>query len=276
MMHGRPVFLRLILAALCAAAVLPAPSPAKAGDAEVVTLKRRGDARQRILVLRPEGAPKAAVILYPGGNGGVGIRRDGSLKRDTNFVVRSRELFAKHGLLTVVVDRPSDWAGADKETYRLTKEHVADAAAIAKTVRDMAPLPIWFVGTSRGTISVANIASRLGGDLITGAVLTSAVTGIGQRSPQTVQDADLASVRVPVLILGHGDDDCYVTPWSEQRELVEKFRNAAVVESIRIDGGDAGNPAGPCGPISHHGFLGQEDAVVTRIAEWILKHHQKR
>lgn len=275
-MPVRPVFLRLILAVLCMAAALPAPSPADAADADVVTLKRRGDASQRILVLRPEGTPKAAVVLYKGGNGGVGIRRDGSLKYGTNFLVRSRTLFTKHGLLTVVVDRPSDWAGADKETYRLTKEHAADAAAIAKAVRAMAPLPIWFVGTSRGTISVANIASRLGGDLIAGAVFTSAVTGIGRRSPQTVQDADLAGIRVPVLVLGHGNDDCSVTPWPEQRELVEKFRNAAVAERIRIDGGEAGDPAGPCGPNSHHSFFGQEDVVVARIADWILKHRQKR
>jgi hypothetical protein len=65
MKPGRTVIFRLILAMLCAGAVLPAPSPAKAADADVVTLKRRGDARQRILVLRPTGPPRAAVILYP-------------------------------------------------------------------------------------------------------------------------------------------------------------------------------------------------------------------
>jgi hypothetical protein len=263
-----------LLAVFCA--VAPPPSAAGDADGEVVTLERRGDARLRILVLRPEGVPNAAVLLYPGGNGGVGIRRDGSLKHDTNFLVRSRALFVKQGLLTVVVDRPSDWAGADKTTYRLTKAHVADAAAIAKAVRALTPVPIWFVGTSRGTISVAGIASRLGGDLIAGAVFTSSVTRVGRRASQTIHDVDLAGIRVPVLVLGHVNDDCAVTPWPEQLALAGKFRNAAVVESIRIEGGEAGNYATPCGPISHHGFLGQEEAVVARIADWIRGHRQKR
>jgi len=240
--------------------------------AEAVTLTVRGDARQRILLLRPDGPPAATVVLYPGGSGAIGIEADGSLKRDTNFLVRSRALFADQGFLVAVVDRPSDWAGADKATYRLSAAHVEDAAAIAKTLRKEANVPIWFVGTSRGTISVANIASRLGRGLIAGIVLTSSVTAPGKRSPQTVLDVDLSGIAVPTLIVGHGDDDCRVTPWSEQQEIAGKLKSSPSVESYRIDGGDAGNLSAPCQAISHHGFFGQEAEVVAKISKWIKAH----
>jgi hypothetical protein len=256
---------------------MASPSAAAAEEEEeVVTLPVREDARQRILILKPDGPPIATVVLYPGGNGNVGIRQDGSLRNGGNFLVRSRDLFAKQGFLVAVVDRPSDWAGADKATYRMTVEHAEDAAAIAKVLRARAPGPIWFVGTSRGTISVASIASRLGGAHIAGIVLTSSVTGIGGRSSQTVQDVDLSGIAVPVLILGHGYDDCRVTPWPEQESLKGRFTNSPSVMAMRIEGGDAGDLSAPCGPYSHHGFLGQEAAVVSRIADWIKRHGQRR
>lgn len=268
--------LRNAIATLLALAVLLPPLAGIAGASEVVTLDVRDGARQRILVLRPDGPPKAIAILYPGGAGFVGIQKDGSLKRENNFLVRSRSYFSAHGLLVAVVDRPSDWAGAAKATYRLSKAHVEDAAAIARKMREIARVPVWFVGTSRGSVSVAHIASRLGGDLIAGAVLSSSVTRIGKRSSQTVQDSDLGGIAVPVLVIGHAHDDCFATPWPDQLALVPKFRNAAVADSIRIEGGDAGNHGAPCGPISHHGFLGQEEEVVSRIADWMLGHQRRQ
>lgn len=265
----------MLAAAWIFAAVLPPPL-ARAGESEVVTLRVRGDARQRVLILRPDTAPVATVLLYSGGSGNLGIKRNGDIRNGGNFLVRSRDLFAKQGFLVAVVDRPSDWAGADSATFRLTPAHAEDAAAIVRVLRERAPGPIWFVGTSRGTISVANIASRLGGDRIAGIVLTSSVTGIGNRSPQTVQDVDLSGIAVPVLILGHGNDDCRVTPWPEQEALKGRFINSPSVEAIRIEGGDVGDMSAPCGPYSHHGYLGLEEKVVARIAAWIRGHAPRR
>lgn len=245
---------------------------AAAGEGEVVTLRMRGDAQLRILILEPDGPPVAAVALYPGGSGNIAIKKDGSIRNGGNFLVRSRALFAKQGFLVAVVDRASDWAGTDRNRYRLTATHAEDAAAIARALRARTKAPIWFVGTSRGSISVANIASRLGRDLIAGAVLTSSVTGISRSASQTVTDADLAGIRVPVLVLGHGYDDCHVTPWPEQEALKNRFTGSPSVEAVRIEGGDSGDMSRPCGPYSHHGFLGEEEAVVARIAEWIKLH----
>lgn len=220
----------------------------------------------------PRPGATATVVLLPGGSGGIGFKH--GVPTSQNFLVRSRDLFAAQGFLVAVVDRPSDWAGADKDTFRVTPAHAEDAAAIARALRQEATAPVWFIGTSRGTISVANIASRVGGDLIQGIVLTSSVTSPGKRNLPSVPDVDVGGVAVPVLVLGHGDDDCYVTPWPEQEALVKRFKGSPSVEAIRIDGGDAGNFAEPCGPFSHHGFLGQEKAVVERIAVWIRGHQR--
>lgn len=265
----------VLLAAILVGALLPATA-GWAAEGEVVTLHVRGDARQRILILKPDGPPAATVVLYSGGSGNVGIQRDGSLRKAGNFLIRSRDLFTKQGFLVAVVDRPSDWAGTDSATYRMTPAHAEDAAAIAGALRERAHGPIWFVGTSHGTISVASIASRLGGGRIAGIVLTSAVTGISNQSSQTVQDVDLSGIAVPVLILGHGYDDCSVTPWPEQEALEKRFTNSPSVMTMRIEGGDAGDLSRPCGPYSHHGFLGQEAVVVSRIADWIKRHGRPR
>ena len=253
-------------------ATMAVPAAAAAADTKVVTLTVRGDARQRILIVRPDGPPKASVVLYPGGNGNIKIKGDGTIQNAGNFLVRTREVFAAEGFLVAVVDRPSDWDGTDAERFRTTPAHVEDAAAIAAAMLKEAAVPVWFIGTSRGTISVANIASRLGGDKISGLVLTSSVTNPGKKGQSSVPDVDVSGIKVPVLILGHGDDDCYVTPWPEQEALAKLFKGSPSVETIRIDGGDQGNLQDTCGPFSHHGYMGQEKAVVGRIATWIRGH----
>ena len=269
-----PVLRHACLAA-AGALILSASSatPAAAADTKVVTLSvRGGKAQQRILLVRPDGPPKASVVLYPGGAGDIRIRDDGSIRFKGNFLVRTRQHFAAEGFLVAVADRPSDWAGADEDLFRLTPAHAEDAAAIAGVLRQEANVPVWFIGTSRGSISAANVASRLGRDRIAGVVLTSSVVHPGKKAKSTVTDADLAGVAVPVLILGHGGDDCPSTLWPDQEALAGRFKSSPSVEAIRIDGGHPGNLSEPCGPFSHHGFIDQEQAVVQRIAAWIRAH----
>jgi pimeloyl-ACP methyl ester carboxylesterase len=271
---------RMVLRRACLAAAVvlilssASVAPARAAETKVVTLTVRGTAQQRILLIRPDGPPKASVVLYPGGAGNIGIKDDGSIRSPGNFLVRSREHFAAEGFLVAVVDRPSDWAGADEDRFRITPAHAEDAAAIASVLLREARVPVWFIGTSRGSISAANAASRLGGNKIAGVVLTSSVVQPGKRAKSAVTDVDLAGIAVPVLILGHGGDDCPLTQWPDQEALVGRFKGSPSVEAIRINGGHPGNLSEPCGPFSHHGFIDQEKAVVHRIAAWIEAHNR--
>lgn len=238
--------------------------------AERHVLEPRPGAKQAFLLLRPDGPPKASVVLYAGGSGSIGIRKDGSLKRGGNFLVKTRTLFTDQGFLVLVPDRPSDWAGRDKWSYRSTDEHAQDAAALIAFLRAEANVPVWLVGTSRGSISAANAASRIGAKGPEGIVLTASVTNGGNKLRPSLADIDLDRITAAVLILGHKDDDCHVTPWSEQADLAGELTKARKVEAIGVSGGQAGDHSAPCEPHSHHGFLGIEKETVARIAAWIL------
>lgn len=128
----------------------------------VVYIPTRPGVTQRIVLLSPNN-PKAAVILFPGGHGGLQISSNGSFKwGEGNFVVRTREMFAAQGLLVAVVDAPSDrqnppYLGG----FRQKPEHVADIKAVIAWLKQQAKIPVWLVGTSRGTQSAAFVATQL-------------------------------------------------------------------------------------------------------------------
>jgi hypothetical protein len=98
---------RLIL--LFIALLLGTQSYARAQTPQnVVDIPTRPGITQRLLVLSPPD-PKAAVMLYPGGHGGLQLFANGSIKwGEDNFMVRTRQIFADQGLMVVVVDAPSD------------------------------------------------------------------------------------------------------------------------------------------------------------------------
>lgn len=253
----------------CLVATVMGP-PSLAAERHVV--EPRPGAKQTFLLLRPAGPPKASVVLYAGGSGSIGIPSDGSLKNSGNFLVRSRALFAEQGFLVLIPDRPSDWADGDKWSYRLTEKHAQDAAALIAFLRDQAAVPIWLVGTSRGSISAANAAARISRGGPDGIVLTASVTNGGNKLRPSLRDIELERISAATLVLGHEDDDCYVTPWSEQADLAGKLTKARTVEAIGVSGGQAGDLSAPCGSYSHHGFLGIENETVAHIAAWILSN----
>jgi hypothetical protein len=100
---------------------------------------------------------------------------------------------------------------------------------------------------------------------LAGLVLTEAVSILGG-SRESVYDADLAAVRVPVLIVANRDDACPVSPPAEAPKIAAALSGAPLVTVEEVTGG---RPGKPCGSLSPHGYLGIEDEVVGRIAAWI-------
>ena len=245
--------------------------PAASGEISAEKLIPRPDVTERVLFIKPDGSPKASVVLFAGGNGKIGVRKDGTIKNAGNFLVSTREMFASHGLLVAVFDAPSDSKGPDGMSgYRVKEDHAADVAAIVKQLRDLAPVPVWLIGTSRGTISAANAASRLappaGPD---GIVLTSSVVVTGNRGQDTVHETALDQIKVPALVFHHKSDGCYVTLWSDAKDLEKKLTAAPKVETIGMTGGDSGDVDKECKNGSHHGFKGIREEAFKRIADWI-------
>ncbi|SCK26219.1 Alpha/beta hydrolase family protein [Variovorax sp. HW608] len=246
-------------------------SPRAQTAAQVVDIPTRPGVTQRFLYLAPD-KPRAAVILLAGGHGGLQIFPNGSVNwGDGNFLVRTRDLFRQQGLAVAVVDAPSDRQSAPfLNGFRQTPEHVADLKAVIGWMRDKTGVPVWLVGTSRGTQSAAWISTQLpradGGP--DGLVLTSTILSDPRGRPVPAMPLD--RVTVPVLVVHHQQDGCKQCPFSETSGLMEKFTSAPRKELIPVSGGIS--KGDPCEAWSHHGYNGLETEVVDRIAAWITAH----
>jgi alpha/beta superfamily hydrolase len=237
---------------------------------KVVDIPTRQGVMERVVVLAPEN-PKAAVILFAGGHGGLQISSKGAFGWGSgNFLVRSRQMFADQGLLTVVIDAPSDrqsppyMAGG----FRTSSQHVADIKGVIAWVRKQQPeLPVWLVGTSHGTQSVAYAATQLSGtDGPDGIVLTSTVLNDNRETP--VPAMSLGKVRVPVLVVHHVQDGCSKCPYSDATAMMGRFIAAAKKQLLPVKGGESRGD--PCEAWSHHGFNGNEREVVGEVVGWIV------
>ena len=212
--------------------------------------------------------PKAAVILLAGGNGRLGISEDGSIGfLGNNFLVRARRLFTDKGLSVAIVDAPSDRQGMTLKGFRQTPEHVADIKAVIAWLKQQSSLPVWLVGTSRGTQSAAFVATELsvsqGGP--DGLVLTSTI--LSDDRERAVPEMPLERIAVPVLVIHHEQDGCRLCPFSAISGLMRKLDGAPRKSLITFRGGE--NRGDPCEAFAYHGFNGLDKEVVGKIAEWI-------
>lgn len=237
----------------------------------VVDIPTRPDVTQRMIVIEPE-KPKAAVVLFAGGHGGLQISSTGDFKwGERNFLVRSRRLFSSNGLMVAVVDTPSD---RQKPPYlggfRQTPEHVADIRAVIAWVRQQANIPVWLVGTSRGTQSTAFIATQLasadGGP--DGIVLSSTIL-TDKPGIRPVPEMPIDKIQIPTLVVHHKRDGCEHCQYDGISRLMEKLSNASRKELLTIEGGKSHGD--PCEAMSYHGFNDIEQEVVRKIADWIVE-----
>lgn len=260
--------MRRLIVVLAFLVLISATARAESAERVLRLETRPGVTLGALLLEGPQ--PRACVILLAGGAGNLRIAPDGSLGWGKgNFLVRTRALFAQQGFVVAVPDAPSDHSGEGLVgNFRVSAEHAQDIGVLAAYLKKAYGLPVWLVGTSMGTVSAANGAARLGPEQVAGIVLTSTVTHDEKHGPG-VHGADLAAVRVPVLVLHHEGDDCPVSPLSGARSVQGDFPNVPRVEFVTVSGGAAGDKVDRCGGASHHGYLGIEDEVVGRIAGWI-------
>ena len=224
-----------------------------------------------VLIGRPnEKQPKAAIILMPGGDGRLkfnNFARPNRLKK--NFLVRSRDVLRRAGYVTALLDAPSDrlkrpglLAG-----YRASKTHVTrDIAPIALRLRETFRAPVFIIGISRGAVSAANAARRLGSELA-GAALLSALT-LPNRKGATINNVMLDKITIPTLFIHHVSDRCPVTPLHGARASFESMRGSkAAVRWTTVTGGADGSPA--CKGKSYHGFWKAEGQALGHMKFWL-------
>ena len=241
---------------------------------EIVSLATRAGVSQPYLLANLPQNPQAIALLFPGGNGFLGLRSEaGAVMYDSdNFLVRSRDEFVKRNIVAAVIEAASDSqnsAGMSDET-RLGNEHTADVVAVIVALTKQFPgIPVYLVGTSRGTVSAASIGAR-NSAAISGVVLTATVFRKNQpgrgdkRTAPGLSSFDFAAIKAPLLFVHHVNDQCYVTPYADAAALAGKY------SLISVSGGRTAE-SDPCEALTPHGFLGKESETIEQIVNWMLK-----
>lgn len=219
-------------------------------------------AHEIVSVTSRPGVTQSFVIL----GGRIGLQREAvEVKfRAASFLVRAAPDFASHEVLPVAMDTPSEQNELTDE-YRFGKAQTADARAVIGELKRRFPgLPLYVVGTSRGTISAAVLGRELGGD-IAGVALTSTMFGSSKprRQAPNLRGFDYGTIGAPLLLVHHREDGCEHTPYSGAARLASRYRLVSVT---------GGKPAesGPCEPFAAHGYFGREAETVAAIAAWML------
>jgi len=224
-----------------------------------------------ILVDAPDVASaKGVMLLFVGGGGKLDIEDGQSKLTSTNFLFRARHLFAAQGYHVALMDAASDFltCNGGLKNRRTSKAFTLDMGAVISDLRQRFPsLPLWLVGTSRGTTAAAQAAAYIG-PMVDGLVLTSPMTNPITTS---VFDTPLAQITAPTLITTHEKDACFVTPPTGIGSVKDALTSASVVKTKEFDGGFPALSADPCDATTPHGYLGVEAKVVKKITDWILE-----
>jgi pimeloyl-ACP methyl ester carboxylesterase len=250
------MIMRILLAGIILAA-----STALAAEDKIIKLETRPAVSVSFYYMKRDGAV-ATLVLLPGGGGGIGLR-DG-VPTSRNFLVRTRDNFAAHGFNLAVVIRPSD-KELDYDA-RVTPEHIKDLREVVGHVKKDTGLPVWLIGTSRGTVSAAAAAIAFGNEELAGIALTSSVTS--RKRTGNLPGQRLEAIRIPVLVVHHEKDACSVTIPTHAPWIIDGLKNAPVKKLVMVSGGS--NPMGdPCENQHWHGFIGMEKEAVEIVAGWI-------
>jgi hypothetical protein len=254
----------------CLAFALCGPSTARAAEAEAVTIDTTFVVKTppvRLVLPPPPG--RASVVLMTGGNGLLSLDSTGIIIDSTgNFLIRSANLFLRHGLNVMMADALPAHPGGLGNVTRLSAAHAAELQGFINAAINRWHKPVWVVGTSNGSVSAVTaggFTTPLSG--LAGVVLTSPVTVL-PTSVQPTFNQYAMSITRPAFVVWEANDHCTFSPPAGSANLfsiihsTHKARRAfELAHSVATD---------PCGAFSEHGYAGIEAEVVREIAEFIL------
>jgi hypothetical protein len=218
---------------LCTAAMLAGVVCGSALADETVSI-----GGSRAVLIKPN-APRASVILLPGGDGAINAGANGDIHGlNFNQLVRTRHAYAARGLAVLVADANTPLGAA-----------VQYMAAIKR--------PVTVIGTSRGTLRAAE--GIAGGARPDALVLTSGFLSAESGSGQNVMSILGSPAALPrTLVIHHTQDSCRSTLPAGVDPFVKWSAGRARV--VWVSGGIS--EGDPCEAQAHHGFNGQDGQVV--------------
>lgn len=256
-----------------AGAFLIAGFAAAPAAAELVRIPLRPHVEIRVAIEPPQGAAAAYALIFAGGHGKIQLDEAGQPQGlRGNFLIRARRHLAARGIGLVLVDAPSDYQGPEGLwPYRMHHQYAGDIGQVVNLVKTRFGRPVWLVGTSAGTLSVANGMARLShANRPDGVVFTSSITRPTRRRTETVFAVHLAAYTGPALVISHEGDGCVATPAADAPRLLAAMA-AARPKKLQIVSGGSPPRSEPCEANSQHGFLGIEVSVMNAIADFILR-----
>jgi hypothetical protein len=233
--------------------------------------------------------PKAVVVLIGGGDLNIGITGDittgvAASTGGNNFLVRTAQLFADAGYITIAVNRPSDVyiAGssdtdADTDQYRISVKHAVDILTILKHI-NTENLDVFIAGTSRGTISAVALNLIAAGISLSSSLTYDSHAARVYIEKPGVSNLQVAFVQRPVHVLWHDSDGCYETTPANSQILynhllaVNPATSYAVASggtTVTKDGNGITGMPDICGALDYHGYFGIEPTAVSYITAWL-------
>ena len=240
---------------------------------QLFTIPTRQGVTQTFLLVETIGTPQAAVVMIAGGPGRTGIKQVGEVTiiNENGFLQRTRKQFAETGIAVALVDVPSDQKELWRD-FRMTERHAKDIEGVIEKLHEIYKgIPVYLVGISRGGLSVAYVAKFLK-EKVTGIVPMSAL--YRDRRGHSLEFFDWGQLKQKILIVGHKDDGCANTLYSDAAYVAKKYK----LPLITVTGGHQQlekSPRAECGPYAHHHFLGMERQVANEIVNWILQKPYK-
>jgi len=232
-----------------------------------ISLDTREGIKQEVIIYEPESKDIYGVlVLFTGGNG---LLKKGSSKSDiqgNNFLIRSKENFLKQGFIVAFVNAPSDKHDKDGMYggFRTTSSHAEDIDKVISYLNSKYKKPLWLVGTSRGTESVAYLGIN-SKEKINGLILTASIT-VSNDKGTSIMDLPLNKITIPTLVVSNKKDKCNTTKPEESEFIVEDINNNA---SLKIFNGGYTQAKRACSAMTYHGFLGIEKEVIDSISSFI-------
>jgi hypothetical protein len=234
---------------------------------QVVSVPVAENASVSYLLTQKDGShPDWILVMFAGGDGALQLAQasDGaiSLRLKNNFLVRARTLLVDDRFATALVDAPSDQPGGYSDTFRASPRHAQDVARVAADLRTRFPMAkLVLVGTSRGTISSAFLGRALP-DTWDAVIHTSTLSSPARGQALPLAGFNYGEIHARQLFVHHVDDGCYLCSFSAAKRIADDGHDL-----IAVRGGSArGNP---CEAMGHHGFYGQDEAVVAALKAWI-------
>ena len=203
---------------------------------------------------------KAVVMSLPGGAGSFNIAGRNP-PAPTWLLSTLHQDSAKGGGVDIVfVDSP--FPIGPNISPRYTKEHLVRVESVVKFYKEKLHKPIYLMGHSNGTISLAEFLNRSpeNQQLIAGAIFS------GSRNETTLD----GQLNLPILFLHHAEDpNGRWTSYDNAHSLYEKIKkvNKSSTEFESVHGGESGDPSEG----GHHMYIGSFDEAAKYVENFISR-----